>query len=843
MNEPRNELRQEYIGILSAYLVSSDEADLFKAQNFGIRCVEKGLSVSEVLNMHFNILEAGEVALSKEKLVNAQRFLLQVAFAISIHSSAEASIENVLAALYDETVLHFEKELYELQKSKEQFSTLVQTIPDIVYLIDKDGIFHYINNAVRNLGYEPRELTGKHFSCIIFSADIPAVSRDEVLKRMSGKITGDDNAPKLFDERRSGKRKTTGLEVRLVTKKREIHDALIETYGEPEVAAEINSSGLFVTESAAKGDGSSKEKEKNTIKVFFGTVGVIRDITARKRMENELKAHHERLEALVEERTNDLVNANNELRKVIDVRHQIEEALRDSEERFRDREQFIRRILESVDEGFIVIDQDYKIILSNRAYCDQVKSSDNDIAGRRCYEVSHHLDKPCFYSGEECAPAHTFRTGMPYFALHTHYDSKGNPLYIETRSYPMTDSSGKVVTVIETLNNITEKRRLEEQLRHTQKMESIGTLAGGIAHDFNNMLHIINGYAGLMQMKMEQDDPLMDHLKEILAAGESASYLTKGLLTFSRKQVMEIKNVNLNEVIDSFKKMLTRIIGEDIDLRIALYERDLIVKADVSQINQMLLNLAANARDAMSNGGALKIETLPFTIERDFIRKHGYGEAGRYALVTVSDTGTGMNERTRERIFEPYFTTKDLGKGTGLGLSIVYGIVKQHSGYINCFTEPGKGTTFRIYIPVAQAGPGEMGRGVEENEAALAEGGTETILVAEDDEGVRRLTTEILKASGYGIICATDGDEAVAKFKENKDDIRLLLFDVIMPNKSGKDAYEDIKGIRHDIKAIFVSGYTADNIQGCGTEDGIDFISKPVSPKELVRKVRELLDK
>ena len=829
-------LRQEYACILRAYLESLSEAGLFKAQTFAIRCVEEGLSVAEVLNMHFGILETGEVALSKEKLVNAQRFLLQVAFAISIHSSAEASIENVLAALYDETVLHFEKELYELQKSKEQFSTLVQTIPDIVYLIDKDGIFHYINNAVRSLGYEPHELTGKHFSSIIFAADLPTVSRNDVLEKMKGRMTGDENAPKLFDERRTGKRKTTGLEVRLITKRREIHDAHIETYGEPEVAAEINSSGLFVTETTGG-------RSEDTIRVFFGTVGVIRDITARKQMENELRAHHERLEALVEERTAELVNANNELRKVLDVRRQIEEALKDSEERFKDREQFIRSILESVDEGFIVVDRNYKIILANKAYCEQMGCSEGDTVGRQCYEVSHRQDTPCFYSGGECPPAHTFRTGMPHSAIHTHYDARGNPLYIETKSYPMADSSGKVVSVIETLNNITEKRRLEEQLRHTQKMESIGTLAGGIAHDFNNMLHIITGHAGLMQMKIKKDDPLMEHLKHIITAGESASYLTKGLLTFSRKQVMEIKNINLNEVIDGFRKMLARIIGEDIDLRINLCEKDLIVKADVTQLNQMLMNLASNARDAMSKGGVLAIDTAAFAIDREFIRKHGYGEAGQYARVTISDTGAGMNERTRARIFEPYFTTKDLGKGTGLGLSIVYGIVKQHSGYIDCASEPGKGATFRVYIPVERSGAGRSEKGEQDEDDMAVERGTETILLAEDNEGVRKLTTEILESAGYRVICAADGDEAVEKFKGHKNDIRLLVFDVIMPNKSGKDAYEDIKGISHDIKAIFMSGYTADNIQGCGEQDCIDFISKPVPPRQFLRKVRELLDK
>jgi len=370
-------------------------------------------------------------------------------------------------------------------------------------------------------------------------------------------------------------------------------------------------------------------------------------------------------------------------------------------------------------------------------------------------------------------------------------------------------------------------------------MEAIGTLAGGIAHDFNNLLNVIIGYGGLMQMKMKPDDPMIAQLKEILAAGDRATHLTKGLLAFSRKQVMEVRTVNVNEIVDRFKKMLARIIGEDIELRVSLYEKDLIIQADIVQIEQVLMNLASNARDAMATGGVLSISTTTLTMDSEFISVHHYGEPGKYALLSISDTGTGMDEETRNRIFEPFFTTKEIGRGTGLGLSIVYGIIKQHNGFINCYSEPGKGTTFRVYLPLIKGKAEEM----EGAGTVYPAGGTETILLAEDDPKVRGFMKEVLQGFGYTVIEASDGEDAVNKFKENKDKIRLLLFDIIMPRKNGKDAYEDIKGIEHDIKAVFISGYAMDIIQKFGIEEGFEFISKPVMPNTLLKKVREALDR
>jgi len=500
---------------------------------------------------------------------------------------------------------------------------------------------------------------------------------------------------------------------------------------------------------------------------------------------------------------------------------------------------FTKNILESIDEGFVVIDREYRIISANRAYCEQLKMPAADVIGRHCHEVSHHLSKPCFLEGVECASVKTFKTGMPYVASHTHYDSENNAVYLEEKSYPVIDAAGEVTSVIETLNNISEKRRLEEQLRHAQKMDAIGTLAGGIAHDFNNMLSVIIGYGELMQMRMKKDDPLLTQLMEMLAASNRAAQLTKGLLLFSRKEELKLKPIIIKELIGGFKKMLGRIIGEDIELRITISDEDLTVMADRGHIEQVLLNLASNARDAMPVGGVFSVATQVARIDRKFVTTHGYGEPGDYALISVTDTGIGMDERTRERIFEPYFTTKEVGRGTGLGLSIIFGIVRQHKGYIFCYSEPGQGTEFKIYLPLVKLD----GSAMEVIESVVPQGGSETLLIAEDDLAVRNMTKATLESFGYRVIEAMNGEDAVNKFREHQKSIQLLVFDLIMPVKNGRDAYEDIKAISPDIHVVFMSGYTADIIKDKGMlEDGLEFISKPASPNELLRKVREALD-
>ena len=400
--------------------------------------------------------------------------------------------------------------------------------------------------------------------------------------------------------------------------------------------------------------------------------------------------------------------------------------------------------------------------------------------------------------------------------------------------------NGSLTRMFGTVQDITDIKRLEEQLRQAQKMEAIGTLAGGIAHDFNNILTAIMGYANLLEMNMRGDDPLRMHVEQILKASVRASDLTNSLLTFSRKQVMNPKPVNLNEIINKVDKFLTRLIGEDIEFKTSLTEKELIVMADSGQIEQVLMNLATNARDAMHSGGRLTISSELVELDEKYMQLHGNGLPGRYAVVSATDTGSGMDEETKKRIFEPFFTTKEKGRGTGLGLAIVYGIIKQHNGHIEVYSEPGHGTIFRIYLPLIEATVEEE----QETEIAYPEGGTETILVAEDDREISKITNIVLRDFGYKVILAEDGEDAINKYIENKEDIQLVILDMIMPKKSGKEAYEAIRKINPDIKVLFFSGYSADIIQREGIlTEKLEFIMKPVTPKDLLRKVRDILDK
>ncbi len=385
-----------------------------------------------------------------------------------------------------------------------------------------------------------------------------------------------------------------------------------------------------------------------------------------------------------------------------------------------------------------------------------------------------------------------------------------------------------------------EKQQLEEQLRHSQKMEAIGTLAGGIAHDFNNTLSTILGYAHLLQKRINEEDPASRYLDHLLSSARKAAVFIQSLLAFSRKEVYNPSPENLNDIVGNARGILERFLGEDIDLRVELASEDLIIMTDAGQIDQVLMNLATNARDAMPEGGSLTITTSAAALDKKFFISSGSGESGRFAMMTVTDTGRGMNEHIKERIFDPFFTTKEVGRGTGLGLSMVYGIVKQHKGYIDVLTKPGKGTTFRIYLPLS----GSANEKKESEPMPMPMRGSETVLIAEDDEDLRRLTALILEKNGYNVIEAVNGEDAVRKFIEKKDEVEFLLLDVIMPVKNGKEAYEEIRSIHPGIKALFTSGYSIEDLnrKGC-YEEGINFLSKPLSAEKLIRKIREMLDK
>ncbi len=520
----------------------------------------------------------------------------------------------------------------------------------------------------------------------------------------------------------------------------------------------------------------------------------------------------------------------------------IQRALREVEERTKRRkaEELIKSVFETIKEGLVVIDPEYRIVSANKAYCEQVKRLLNDIIGKNCYKVAHRLEKPCFESGIECPVKYTLETGDVFTTVHNHNKKEKNPISLEIKSCPMKDSAGKTISVIETINDITERVSLENQFRHAQKLRGIGQLAGGIAHDFNNILTAIIGYGNLLLTRLAGDEQSSRYLEDILAASERAAQLTQGLLAFSRKQIINPRPVNINEIVRSIERLLSRIIGEDIELKTMLSPKDVIVMVDTGQMEQVIMNLCTNARDAMIDGGILSIETEIVEMDSEYIKRYGYGKEGKYVQLSVSDSGIGMDEKTKERVFEPFFTTKEVGKGTGLGLAMVYGIVKQHEGYINIYSEPERGTTFKIYLPLIKAEI-KVGKPVG---LAPPSGGIETILVAEDDPSLRMLMKEVLEKFGYTVIEAADGEDAIRKFEENKDKIHLCILDVIMPKKNGKQVYDEIMKLKPDAKVIFSSGYTANIIQKKGIlEEGINFILKPVSPQELLRKVREALNK
>jgi two-component system cell cycle sensor histidine kinase/response regulator CckA len=388
--------------------------------------------------------------------------------------------------------------------------------------------------------------------------------------------------------------------------------------------------------------------------------------------------------------------------------------------------------------------------------------------------------------------------------------------------------------------DVTERKQLEEQLRQSQKMEAIGQLAGGVAHDFNNLLTAINGYSSLALQRLEDGHPIRSYLEEVKKAGDRATNLTRQLLAFGRKQILQPLAINLNGVVADMNKMLRHLIGEDIVLTAKLDAGVGKVMADPSQIEQVLVNLIVNARDAMPRGGNLTIETRNVELDEQYGSKHVGVAPGKYVLLAVSDTGEGMSEEVRHRVFEPFFTTKEKGKGTGLGLSTVYGIVKQSGGNVWIYSEPGRGTTFKVYLPQAESEKLELGEKVVE---AAPCGGSETILLVEDEEVVRGLARRILEQAGYSVVEASKGDEALRFCAEHAAEVDLLLTDVVMPEMSGKELADRLKPKYPELKMLFMSGYTDEAIVHHGVLDSsVEFIQKPFTPAALVTKVREVLD-
>ncbi len=508
-------------------------------------------------------------------------------------------------------------------------------------------------------------------------------------------------------------------------------------------------------------------------------------------------------------------------------RRKIEENLRESEERW-------RLFMEYNPIHVFFKDENIRCLQLSKNFEQMIGRPVEELIGKTMYDIfPPDLAKSMIEDDMK-----VLRDGIP-----VEVDEELNGRYYTTMKFPITRQgkptllAGFTIDITHRKEAEAEKAHLESQLRQAQKMEAIGTLAGGIAHDFNNILTVLIGFGSLLQAKMDDDDPRKAYVKQMLTSSERAAHLTRSLLTFSRKQQIDLKPREANSIVKDTVQILGQLLTEDIALKTALTAENTTIMADGVQVDHVLINLATNARDAMPQGGTLSIETQVVELDDRFIRTHGYGKLGTYVRIAVSDTGIGMDGNIQEHIFEPFFTTKGVGKGTGLGLSSVYGTIKQHSGYITVSSSPGHGTTFYLFFPLA-----DTNEAPEPAQAKQVSGGHETILIVEDDPGVRELISETLREHGYKTIEAGDGEEAIRMFTAASDTIDLVITDVIMPKKNGREVYKEITGINPHIKVLFTSGYADDTIFDRGMhEASFDFIPKPVLPDDLLLKIRKVL--
>lgn len=452
--------------------------------------------------------------------------------------------------------------------------------------------------------------------------------------------------------------------------------------------------------------------------------------------------------------------------------------------------------------------------------------------------ISHTSHELNFWEKPEARSelVNTLRTEGSVRNLEITYRTKSGEQRVALDSSEIIEVGGQKC-MISILRDMTEQKSLEKQLRQAQKMEAVGQLTGGIAHDFNNMLGVIIGYSEVIGERLADNDPLQKKCEQITKAAQSAASLTRQLLAFSRQQVLEPKFLDLNSIVRNMEKMLRRLIGEDISFSTALGPTLGSVKADQGQIEQVIINLVVNARDAMPNGGKVRIETSAVELSGEYSKKHLPQLPGSYVLLTVSDTGVGMDSETQARIFEPFFTTKEVGKGTGLGLSTVYGVVRQFDGHIWVYSEPGQGTTFKIYLPRTSETPAVM---KSNNRLASTIRGTETILLVEDEEALRELTRSLLADQGYKVLEAARPERAIEIARKFDGTIHLLLTDMVMPGMNGRVLAETLATVRPEMKVVFMSGYTGFN-HAALTDAKITLLSKPFTKDNLLSKLQEVL--
>ena len=769
----------------------------------------------------------------------------------------------------------FNKMTEDLQRttvSKDYVDNIIGSMRDVLIVVDSDMKIRTVNKATCELlGYKEKEIIGEPVEIIFAETEIllkekkleKLIEEGEVKNFETSFRTKDSrNIPVLFSS--SVMKDKDGKMIRLVctgrdvTERKQTEEALLNAAqqwrttfdGISDMVCLLDPEGKILRCNNAMA-GFLKKPFSDIIgrthwEIVYGTTAPIQECPVMRmrethRRQTAILPINDRwfniaVDPLLDE-TGGLIGAVHIMSDITDHK-QAEEALRRSEEKY-------RTILENIEEGYFEVDIAGNFTFFNDSICRIWGYPKEELMGMNDRQYTDQGNaKKLFQAFNK-----VYRTGEPAREFDWEIIRKdGTKKYIEASVSLQKDPSGKPMGFRGVIRDITERKQTEEemaavqeQFRQSQKMEAVGQLAGGIAHDFNNLLTVIHGYSELILTSLDENSRLRQDVREIIHASERASSLTRQLLAFSRKQILQPKVLDLNAHVSNMDKMLRRMIGENIEL-MTLLAKDLgRTKADPGQIEQVILNLAVNARDAMLNGGKLTIETANIELDENYTRSHIGVTPGHYVMLSVSDTGVGIAREVKERIFEPFFTTKEKGKGTGLGLSTVFGIIQQSGGNIWVYSEPGLGTTFKIYLPRIEEDTESLKPSAVSTKSLQ---GSETILLVEDEEIVRKLACTILQKNGYEVLEAPNGEEALRIVQgQNGNPIHLLVTDVVMPGMSGRQLADRLERVRPGTKVLFMSGYTDDTIVHHGVLDpGIAYIQKPFTPDALASKVRDILD-
>jgi len=787
-------------------------------------------------------------------------------------------------------VAELEQAEAESRRREEALCAITENIGDVIWELNRELQFTYVSSSVEKLvGYRPEEVVGKHLFSFLTPESVGIVAAairplaENVQKGAdseqrtydldfvdkSGNIVPVEVAPGGRFDPKGELRYYQGV-TRDITKRKRAEEALITSrlqlseamdlscivYWELDVATEelvLNDPFYTFYGTAASREGGYRMRPGEYAQRFvhpedrprfyrFADEGrasrgrdLLSDFEHRIiRRGGEVRHILARVRAIRDDAGNSIrvYGANQDITE----RKQAEQALRESEERF-------RKILQESRLGIVTVNADHRFASANPAFCTMLGYSEEELVSLTFDDLTH----PEHVEQDRAGATSLFDGKVPLYRTEKRYIRKdGEIVWASASATTIRDESGDFLyflTIVEDIMELKqaeeERAKLEDQLRQAQKMEAIGTLAGGVAHDFNNLLTVILGFANLIQMGTSDGDRVRPFADQIAVSANKAAELVRSLLAFSRKQHINLGPHKLNEVVKSTAKLLKRLLPEDIELKLDLSAEDPVAKLDITQIDQVLMNLATNGRDAMSGGGLFSIRTGTAELDRRFRKVHGFGSPGLYALLSVSDTGMGMDRYTMTRIFEPFFTTKGIGKGTGLGLASAYGIVKQHGGCITVRSERTKGTTFDIYLPLVDGAQRERAVPIR-----TVTGGIETILVVEDDQAVRNMIANVLGPQGYSVLEAGNGDEAMRVYREHRERVDLMLLDVVMPVRNGLEVLSEVLAIDPGMRAIFMSGYAGDIVLDKGVEsETVDFIEKPLSIPKLMAKIREVLDR